>query len=290
MNRLIILKGCPASGKSTWARDFIKGKKDWVIVNRDSIREGRGDYWIPEQEGYISDLEEFHIRKALERGLNVIIDATNLNPNTQEKWNNLAKGFSITPEYREFIISYKEALERDSKRERPVGKKVIRDFFNKYYPDMICDMVDGRIIKPAQPNLPTAIICDIDGTVALRTGRSPFDYSKIKEDIFDPRMKEVLKFFEKNGVEILFVSGRESKDNCEVDTLDWLCDNDFPHAKLIMRKFGDHRNDAVAKKEIYDQYIKDNYNVLCVFDDRDRVVEMWRNEGLLCNQVYYGEF
>lgn len=40
MSRLIILQGAPAAGKSTWAREFVKGKKDWVIVNRDSIRDG----------------------------------------------------------------------------------------------------------------------------------------------------------------------------------------------------------------------------------------------------------
>lgn len=44
MSVILILKGPPASGKSTMAREFIKGKVDWVIVNRDSLRESRGDY------------------------------------------------------------------------------------------------------------------------------------------------------------------------------------------------------------------------------------------------------
>ena len=44
MSKILVLCGPPASGKSTYAREFIKGKIDWVIVNRDSIREGRGDY------------------------------------------------------------------------------------------------------------------------------------------------------------------------------------------------------------------------------------------------------
>ena len=43
-------------------------------------------------------------------------------------------------------------------------------------------------------------------------------------------------------------------------------------------------------KELYEKYIKDSYNVLCVFDDRQKVVDMWREEGLLCCQVYYGDF
>ena len=293
MSRLIILQGVPAAGKSTWAREFIKGKKDWVIVNRDSIRDGRGDYWIPEQEGYISDLEEYHVTRALERGLNVIIDATNLNPKTKVKWMQIAGQFSIEPEWKEFKISYQEAIERDSKREKPVGKGVIRDFFNKYYPDMICSMSDERIIKMPQNKMPHAVICDIDGTVALRNNRSPFDYSKVCEDTFDPRMLEVLYTFIESGVKIIFVTGREDVDNCRELTIKWL-DKNIAYSEsdwdLIMRSKGDHRSDTEVKKEIYDKYIKDKYNILCVFEDRDKVVKMWRDEGLLCNQVYYGDF
>ena len=132
MSKVIILQGCPAAGKSTWAREFVKGKKDWVIVNRDSIREGRGDYWIPEQEKFISELEVFHIRKALEYGLNVIIDATNLNPTTLAKWDAIAKEFSAEVEIKSFDIPLDEAIRRDSERSRSVGEKVIRDFYNRY--------------------------------------------------------------------------------------------------------------------------------------------------------------
>lgn len=132
MSRLIILQGAPAAGKSTWAREFVKGKKDWVIVNRDSIRDGRGDYWIPEQEKFISELEVFHIRKALEYGLNVIIDATNLNPTTLAKWDTIAKEFSAEMEIKVFDIPLDEAIRRDSERSRSVGEKVIRDFYNRY--------------------------------------------------------------------------------------------------------------------------------------------------------------
>lgn len=85
MSKILVLQGPPAASKSTWAREFVKDKTDWVIVNRDSLREGRGDYWIPSQEEYISDLEEFSVKAAINRGLNVIIDATNLNPKTIDK-------------------------------------------------------------------------------------------------------------------------------------------------------------------------------------------------------------
>ena len=44
------------------------------------------------------------------------------------------------------------------------------------------------------------------------------------------------------------------------------------------------------KKEIYDTYIKDKYYIATVFDDRNKVVDMWRKEGLLCCQVAEGDF
>lgn len=85
MLEVIILKGLPASGKSTWAKEFIQGKNNWVIVSRDSIRESTGEYWIPSREDYITDVEESSVLMALKNDLNVIIDATNLNDERNKK-------------------------------------------------------------------------------------------------------------------------------------------------------------------------------------------------------------
>lgn len=65
MSKILVLQGPPASGKSTYARGLIKNNKEWVIVSRDSIRESRGDYWVPEQEDYVSSVEELQIRSAI---------------------------------------------------------------------------------------------------------------------------------------------------------------------------------------------------------------------------------
>ena len=301
MKKIIVLQGAPASGKSTWAREFVTGKKDWVIVNRDSIRDGRGDYWIPEQEDYVSAVEEFQIRMAITNDLNVIIDATNLNPKTIEKWEKIAEEYCVEIEYKLIEIPYKEALERDSKRARPVGKKVIDRFYRMYCPHLMHKLKDDRLVKEPNPDFIQAVICDIDGTVSLRNGRSPFDYSKVKEDTFDPRMREVLMKFINSHIPILFVSGREDIGDCRKDTEEWIEENLIGQYKeklsgrdwrwkLIMRGKGDHRGDEVVKKELYDNQIKPIYDILCVFDDRDKVVKMWRDEGLLCCQVYYGDF
>ena len=65
--------GPPASGKTSWSKEFVKGKSTWIRVNRDDLRLMCGDYWIPSREKLINTLEETTITSALEQGYNVII-------------------------------------------------------------------------------------------------------------------------------------------------------------------------------------------------------------------------
>jgi hypothetical protein len=56
-----------------------------------------------------------------------------------------------------------------------------------------------------------------------------------------------------------------------------------------MREDKDNRSDAIIKQEIFEN----NFNkedILCVIDDRQRVVDMWRSLGLVCLQVDHGNF
>jgi len=133
-----------------------------------------------------------------------------------------------------------------------------------------------------------AVIVDIDGTVATRTNRDPYDYSKVLDDAPKPDVIEVVNSLWKSGHKIIFVSARD--DSCYDDTFEWLRLHCPPFMKLYMRKTGDTRNDGVVKREIYDELIKPNFDIVCVLDDRQRVVDMWRSIGLTCLQVDYGNF
>ena len=58
-----------------------------------------------------------------------------------------------------------------------------------------------------------------------------------------------------------------------------------------MRPANNYEKDTVIKKRIFNTHIKDNYYVEMVFDDRDSVVRMWREElGLKVAQVDWGDF
>lgn len=293
--KIIVLQGVPASGKSTWAQQFVKENDGWAIVNRDTIRKGFGDgYKITDKaEQYVSECENDQVMNAIKSGFNVIIDATNLNPNTIKKWNDIAEYTGREIEFKEFKISFDEAVERDSKRENPVGEKVIKRFFRKYYPDELKAEVHHEIRNMKEPDfsLPNCIICDIDGTMAMMDGRSPYDYSKVIDDKVNFQLANLINTLDPS-IKVIFMSCRE--DWCKDTTIQWLLNNvaniDKDYA-LFMRKSGDYRPDEIIKKELYEAHIEGKYNVLAVFDDRDKVVNMWRNElGLLCCQVWYGNF
>ena len=140
-------------------------------------------------------------------------------------------------------------------------------------------------------DLQYCIIVDIDGTVAHMKNRSPYDYSKVDSDIPDIAILSLIKsFLEGYGekVHLFFVSGR--KDECRSMTEDWLKNNAPEYDALYMRGEGDKRKDVEVKKDLFNEHINGKYNVLFVLDDRNQTVEGWRDLGLKCLQVAYGDF
>lgn len=143
---------------------------------------------------------------------------------------------------------------------------------------------------------PTAIICDIDGTLAHMTNRGPYDTTKYADDSKDDFVHSLFTALaNRYQATRIIVSGR-SNEFREV-TEQWLHEHGITYRHLYMRdptrrdEHGNKINDAIIKREIYEQYIEPNYKVICCIDDRNRVVNMWRNElNLRCLQVADGDF
>lgn len=133
MPKMLILSGIPASGKSTFAKQFVKENDGWVRINKDDIRRMFGEYWLPKRESLVESAEYSIAEEAAFYGWNIIIDDTNLNPKYIKVWKELADEFKYEIEYKEFKVSLEQALEWDSKRENPVGENVIKGFYKKYY-------------------------------------------------------------------------------------------------------------------------------------------------------------
>lgn len=169
-------------------------------------------------------MEEYAIRSAVKRNLIPIIDATNLNPKTIEKWENLAKELDCEIEYKQFYIPFKEALERDANREQSVGKKVLRKFYERYFYEQYAKEIgyDSRLIRDANEK-PDCIVIDLDGTVALHRNRLPFDWDKLGTDFFDPRMHRIIITYVKSGVKLIFLTGRP--ESVRLATENWIDSN-----------------------------------------------------------------
>ena len=137
MQKLIILQGLPASGKSTYAKKLVNDNpENTVIVNRDSIREGFGKYWVPSRENLVTRIENKMIDIALAENYNVIVDAVNLNPKTIDKLKQYER-VNVEVIYKHFEIPLWKCVFRDWKRGlfggRKVGYKVIKSFYDRYY-------------------------------------------------------------------------------------------------------------------------------------------------------------
>lgn len=136
-----------------------------------------------------------------------------------------------------------------------------------------------------------AWIVDIDGTVALRGDRSPYDWSRVGEDKPNRPVIDVVQALIAMGHEVRYVTGR--MEQCRDSTVAWLREHvaSATHpSDLYMRPDGDYTPDDRLKREIWRRDIRDRYDVAGVIDDRARVVAMWREIGLTCLQVAPGDF
>lgn len=292
MQKIIMLKGLPASGKTTWAKEKINENGNFIRVNKDDIRESILGKWSPKKEKTVISIRNALIRAGIGLGKNVIVDDTNFNPKHEQYLKNLAQELGVTFEVNDSFLKVpvEECVERDMKRPNPVGYKVI---YNMYY-DFIYQDPSKKIVNSTSKKR-RCVICDIDGTLAHNySGRNIYDFTKVKDDTPDPLVCAVLdgldSTFSVDYLDIIIVSGRE--DSCRKETEEWLYHNMIPYKALYMRKSGDKRDDAIVKEEIYKEFIEPEYCVLGVIDDRNKVVRMWERLGLKVMKVggLYNEF
>lgn len=284
------MKGLPGSGKSTLAKKIIsENPESYKRINRDDLR-AMFDNGTTSQsnEKFVKKVRDLLIVKCLEEGKSIVVDDTNLSETNLRRVTQLVREYNIkynekvTVEVIEVNTDVTVCIERDALREKPVGEKVIRKMHEQFFKDSPEYAIQN-------PELLKAIICDLDGTLALMNGRNPFDASKCDQDELNEPVANVLRNYKKLGYEILLVSGRE--DRYKEPTLRFLEKHTIEFDDLIMRKSKDNRKDSIVKTEIYNDFIKDKYFVEFVLDDRNQVVDTWRKDlKLPCFQVYYGDF
>ena len=282
MKKVLILQGLPASGKSHFAREILlKEPGRWVRTNKDLLREMcHASYWTKSNEKFIIQIRDETILRALEAGKHVIVDDTNFGRNI-EHIKQLVKGKAQVEVNNSFLkVPVEDCIKRDLLRPRSVGKDVIMKMYNDH-------LRPSEKLIEYNPNLSDAIIVDMDGTLAIIDHRNPYDVSCCDLDLPNkPVLETVLKW--QSNTTIIIVSGRT--DNGKEKTEIWLKKYGVNYQHLYMRKTGDMRKDAIIKQEIYNDFIRDKYNILFILDDRQQVVDMWRSLGLTVFQVAEGDF
>lgn len=150
-------------------------------------------------------------------------------------------------------------------------------------------------------------IFDIDGTIALIDhrrhmvdGANADDnkwrkfYAACDQDLPNRPVINTMEQLRSAGADVWFLSGRS--DEVREKTIAWLCEHTTFRSSdlednLMMRREGDFTADDVLKRQWFDaMLVEDQKRLAAVFDDRDRVVAMWRSVGVACFQVAPGDF
>lgn len=266
-------------------------------MNRDHLREMMffSDH-NGKREGDVISAEIELAKLILSMGKNVIVDDCNLGKKHEDMWRGfidgqkLLTGSDIGFEIQKVETPIEECVERDSKRTRTVGRSVIYGMALQY-----------GLYKPQK-----AVLCDLDGTLCDIDHRLPFvkhrgcdqyikDDSKcacgwkkdwkaffynLPEDAIRMEVLDQLKQLSAEGHEIFYISARPElyRDGTEEWLGKWA--KGVPYKALIMRGKNDNREDSIVKREILNKYFPDKSVITKVFDDRPRVIRMWREEGL----------
>ncbi len=280
-------RGLPASGKSTWAKEFVKNTPKSVRINNDDLR--KSFYWREfnkDDEELITCARSELVLLYLNLWFTVVVDNTNLNPIHQKVLTQDLDQFPrVVFEIKEFAVDVETCVARDKLRSDKVWEKVIRSMSKQwnYYPEPPREF--EKVVQSFGEN---AYVFDIDGTLAYMKDRSPYDYSKVNTDGCYEDIAEMAHILKLEWARIIICSWRKS--DCREETIKWLDDNHIPYDELFMRDSDDNRKDSIVKYEILKDFILPRYYVKWVFDDRDQVVKMWREAGLRCYQVNYWAF
>jgi predicted kinase len=292
---MVILRGLQGSGKTSFAHEWVAQDPDWRFrVNRDDIRKSAYNmFWglSHHMEGTVSLAEQAQAEAALNAGLSVVIDATNLKARVVKEWYAVANKLGVTVRVHDLLTPLEECIVRDMKREKKVGEDVIRNYNDRFFqkgklppvPENIEVEPLGKAYTP-NPDLPKAVWVDLDGTVAERVHplapqpvRGPFDEARVGEDAVIEHIAELVRLLHSAGYKIIIMSGRST--DCQEESERWLIENNIPYDAIFMRRAVEDkgRKDNIVKHDLFWANVAPFYDVQFCLDDRQQVVDFTRD-------------
>lgn len=308
MNKLTILVGPCGSGKSTFAKTM----------------EGNGYLRISQDDQGKEHLELFQTH--ITTGRDIVIDRMNFDKKQRDRYRLEAIKNGYTVNFVEFIVPRQVCYDRCMAR---VGHPTINGFertrfienvfddselsnqtkskhansaldtYFRFYQEVSDEEGELLRIQYETENKADAIIIDLDGTLCnldhrlhYVKGEGKKNWHKFfKECIYDLVYEDVKSVMESEmlaGTNIVLCSGRPA--DYQVETEEWLSLNHIKYTSLKMRPKMNYTRDDNVKAMLYRYEIKPYYNVKFILDDRDQVVQKWREMGLNCFQVRPGNF
>jgi len=279
MQKIIMLKGLPGSGKSTWAKEKVK-QGGYLRISMDDLRASAFGGWSVKKEKACLRMRDDLVRFTIKEGKSAIVDATNLNPKHEYRLRALAEELGVPLVINDdFLkISPEECIERDLHRgEAAVGSKVIYDMYDKWVRPTPMKILEKEKDKRR------CVVIDLDGTLAIRVSdRSYYDMTRVDEDVPDPLMSFLVDCLAEAGefyADVVLLTGR-SEEGREL-TEKWLRDNCIDYDALYMRKEGDKRKDVEVKEEILKEQIMPKYAVVGAIDNSMRCATMYYDLGII---------
>lgn len=288
-----IMVGPVGSGKSTEVLAALGQYSDLIRISKDEIRRGlRGNRQDMNIEPLVSSVYDSTIEKALMRGFNVVLDTTNAHYSTLKKRLAYYKTLGIV----NLIFMPNHPLDTLFSRNgyRPQDERlpneVVKSMWTKYQTtfakqDELIAEASARVPQEQvnyDDTLPDCVLIDFDDTISGKCDRGPFEWAKVGGDYPLKEMITLLNSLD-SSVERIFVTGRS--EACSKESAKWI-DNHFVFNSaratplLLMRGKNDFRPAVEVKQDLYEEHIKNKYNVLAVFDDDSRVIEMFRAKGI----------
>lgn len=305
MPMIHVMTGLPASGKTTAARQLLADSRGHIRrINLDDLRAMLDNYdggrtWSRAHEQTALAVQDAAVRSAIAGGFDVVVDNTHLTPSIPKRIKAAAAGQAAFVVHDFTHVTVDECIRRDAGRgPASVGEDVIRRLADNHAKAtkngwrLTAEWLgDHLAVEPYKPDLslPSAVMCDIDGTLALMGDRGPYDFERCGEDKVNAAVLRALWSFRlANNDSVVLLSGRGEEYRQHTER--WLDEHGVPYDELHMRSAGDTRRDDIVKAELFDRHIRHRFNVRVSLDDRDRVVALWRRMGLPTWQVNYGDF
>lgn len=296
-----LLTGLPASGKSTYAKQRVAesgGRLRRVCMDDLRFMLDNGEFSL-DRERVTLKMQDDIIVQAVRAGYDVIVDNTHINKRMPDRIRAALVPYDIewkVTNFRDVPVEecVRRDLERQARGERNVGRDVIERMGRRINSWHLTEDWLKEYPKPEKyvsPGIFTtkAIICDLDGTLAIHQGRDPYDTARCGEDALDPDVALLLDNYFQRGVAVILVSGRDETFRPQTEA--WLERWGVSYNFLYMRPVRDTRRDDIVKLEIFDLFIRNDFDVFLTLDDRNRVVtNTWRALGLKTWQVAEGNF